>query len=349
MIDKMPARRPRVWALLGAHQGDNNQVLALAEALALPFERKNLTYNRWRHFQPWLLGATFRSLTKESRDLVSGDLPDLTISTGHRSVPVVRAIRRRSAGRTRSVHLGYPRISPVHFDLVVATAEYPVPRGPHVMQIPLALTRGPTLANERDDDQLLCPFPRPRRLLILGGPTLYWRLDPNDVLSAISQLENEAAADSGSLLVVASPRTPRVILSAAQKRLVDCQVPSLFVATDGPPNYRTVLANADAIFVTADSVAMISDAVSTGQPVSLVPIRPTRLGSAYMATIKLLMPGGRMYPRDLRHFWKEVTRCGFASFSESHLGNANGPLDLSARVAERIRGMLAGEDSVKSE
>ena len=27
----------RVWALLGPHRGDNNQVLALAEALGLPF------------------------------------------------------------------------------------------------------------------------------------------------------------------------------------------------------------------------------------------------------------------------------------------------------------------------
>jgi len=64
---------------------------------------------------------------------------------------------------------------------------------------------------------------------------------------------------------------------------------------------------------------MVSDAVSTGRTVRLVPIRPTRLGSAYMAAIHLLMPGGRMYPRDLRHFWMEVTRCGFASFSEAIL------------------------------
>jgi hypothetical protein len=31
-------RDPRIWALLGAHAGDNNQVLALAEELGLPFE-----------------------------------------------------------------------------------------------------------------------------------------------------------------------------------------------------------------------------------------------------------------------------------------------------------------------
>ena len=30
----------------------------------------------------------------------------------------------------RAVHLGYPRISPKHFDLVVPTPEYPVPDAP---------------------------------------------------------------------------------------------------------------------------------------------------------------------------------------------------------------------------
>ena len=52
----------RVWALLGPHRGDNNQVLALAEALGLPFEEKWLSYNQFRRVQPALLGATFRSV-----------------------------------------------------------------------------------------------------------------------------------------------------------------------------------------------------------------------------------------------------------------------------------------------
>ena len=44
--------RPRVWALLGPHRGDNNQVLALAEALGLPFEEKTLSYNQLRRVPP---------------------------------------------------------------------------------------------------------------------------------------------------------------------------------------------------------------------------------------------------------------------------------------------------------
>src|SRR6185437_347321 len=110
---RMPVQSPiRVWALLGSHRGDNNQILALAEALGFGFEEKPLGYNQLRRLQPALLGATFASLDSASRKLVEGQPPDLTISTGHRSVPVVRELKRRSMGRMRAVHLGYPRLSP---------------------------------------------------------------------------------------------------------------------------------------------------------------------------------------------------------------------------------------------
>ena len=105
-------QRMRVWALLGPHRGDNNQVLALAEALGLPFEEKWLRFNQLRRLQPALLGATLKSVAADARSQLEGEPPDLTISTGHRSVPVVRALRKRSGGKMRAVHLGYPRISP---------------------------------------------------------------------------------------------------------------------------------------------------------------------------------------------------------------------------------------------
>src|SRR5262252_9627040 len=82
---RMPSQPPaRVWALLGPHRGDNNQVLALARALGLPFETKKLEYNQLRRVPPSLLGPTFSSLATRSRVQVEGDAPNLTISTGLR-------------------------------------------------------------------------------------------------------------------------------------------------------------------------------------------------------------------------------------------------------------------------
>src|SRR5439155_15475663 len=123
------------------------------------FEEKTLSYNQLRRVPPRWLGATFASVVADARSQIEGEPPDLTISTGLRSVPVVRELKRRSAGRTRTVHLGYPRISPRHFDLVVPTPEYPVPDAPNVLRIPFALTPHGAKAIEQSDRDLLKAYP----------------------------------------------------------------------------------------------------------------------------------------------------------------------------------------------
>ena len=275
----MPQHSPaRVWALLGPHRGDNNQILALAEALGLPFEEKVLSYNQLRRIPAGLLGATFASVDAGCRKLIEGEPPDLTISTGLRSVPVVRELRRRSGGKTRSVHLGFPRISPKHFDLVVPTPEYPVPDAPNVMRIPFALTPHAARPVEQSDRDLLNAYPRPRRLFLVGGPTLYWELPVEQMTTALQDLLDAARKEGGSVLTVGSPRTPVELLAAIRQTLEASSVPFLFEPGDGPPAYPALIEAADEIFVTADSVAMAADAVMTGKPVGLVPIAKSGLG-----------------------------------------------------------------------
>jgi len=331
----------KVWAILGARAGDNNQVLALAEALGMPFEVRELSYNRWRHLGPRILGATFRSLTRASRAMVSGDPPDLTISTGHRSVPVVRALRRRAKDRTRTIHIGYPRISPANFDLVIATPEYPVADHPNLLRIPFALTRRRRVKGEPTD--FVDAYPAPRRLLILGGPSLYWALRPSAVQSALDRLLEMAARDRGSVVVAASPRTPLRLLSHVRSMLGGATAPTLLVPVEGRPSYAALLERADSIFVTADSVAMVSDAIASGKPVGLIPIEPTLGGRLVMAVSDRLRPGKRMYPRDLRFFWRSLVEQGLAGTVDEPVRGQ--PPDLNRLVAERARAVLTHRSS----
>ena len=328
----------KIWAILGAHRGDNNQVLALAEALGLPFERKELTFNHLRHFQPRLLGATLRSLKRELRQAIAGEVPDLTISTGHRSVPVVQALRRRSAGKLRSVHVGYPRISPGDFELVVATPEYPIPDHPNLMRIPFALTR--RRSDELPDQEFLETYPAPRRLLILGGPTLYWRIPPDEVLGGLGELLQRASRDGGSVLVVGSPRTPRRMLARIKALLTKSQAPAALVPIDGPPAYCSLLAAADSLFVTADSVAMVSEAIATGRPVGLIPLRPTVGGRLIMRLLDRLRPGHRVPPRDLRYFWEALANDSLVGTLDAPRGG--GAPDVNGTLAKRVEALLSG-------
>ncbi len=329
----------RVWALLGPHRGDNNQILALAEALGLPFEEKNLRYNQLRRLQPALLGATLRSVAADARAQLEGDPPDLTISTGHRSVPAVRALRERSGGRMRAVHLGYPRIAPAHFDLVVPTPEYPVPDAPNVLRVPFALS--PLAAKPRSDPaelELLRQLPGPRRLFVLGGPTLYWELPQEEMLGALERLLAIAAERGGSVLAIGSPRTPANLLDAVERRLHRADVPTFMAPREGKPSYPSMVEAADEIYVTADSVAMVADAVNTRKPVGIIPIGKSALGRVAIGLADRLRPGKRLFPRDLRYFWGSLGDHGFLGTIDEP--RASNPPDFTELVAKRVRQLL---------
>jgi mitochondrial fission protein ELM1 len=300
-----------IWALLGARAGDNDQIIALAEALGLPFTIKQLSYNGLHRLGPRLLRASTASLTAESRKLIlSEPPPDLTISGGHRSVPVVQALRQRSGGRTRSVHVGFPRITPANFDLVIATSQYPAADHPKLLRIPFALTAAGVLGHPRAADPLLLALPSPRRLLLVGGPNIYWKLDEQALEARLAALIEDAQRDGGSIIVSTSPRTPPKVEQAMYAALDASPVPTLLAKPKQPPAYPALLAAADSIHVTADSVAMVSDAIWTGKPMALVPVTANSLGKAVASAMSRLRPGKPLYPQDLRSFWRAMAELG---------------------------------------
>jgi mitochondrial fission protein ELM1 len=314
--------------MLGARPGDNEQVIALAEALGLPFEVKRLRFNPLCHLGPRILGRSTISLMKSSRaSLFREEPPDLTISAGHRSVPAVQALRNRSS--TRSVHMGFPRISPSHFDLVVATPQYPIADHPNLIRLPCALTRA--AVSPFSEEPMLASLPQPRGLLVVGGPTLFWNLDEEALLGALNDMLDRAALAGGSVMVTTSPRTPAAIARKIKDTLAAAEAPSLLTAPGKPPAYGSLLGAAESILVTADSVSMVSDAIWTEKPMSLVPIEKSVLGRAYFTLMDLLRPGHPVYPQDLRFFWRAIQGVP-ASAAE----------DQVQAVLKRVRGLLHG-------
>src|SRR5690349_6020048 len=94
-IARWPMReRPLVWLLMGTRAGDNNQLLALAEALDWPFEARHVDFNQLRRFPPFRKGLAI--VARRSRELISPPWPDLVIGVGYGSVPVARHIREQS-------------------------------------------------------------------------------------------------------------------------------------------------------------------------------------------------------------------------------------------------------------
>ena len=143
----------KLWVLLGRKAGDNAQVLALAEAVGLPFEEKHIHARPWEIVPHLLLGPTLAGIDTRASSPLAPPWPDLVISAGRRNEPVARGSGRQAGGAVRLVHVGRPWAPPAIWDLIVTTPQYFVPDAPNVLQIPCrcAGSRGPRWTRRQAD------------------------------------------------------------------------------------------------------------------------------------------------------------------------------------------------------
>jgi mitochondrial fission protein ELM1 len=323
---------PRIWVLLGPRTGDNNQALALAEALGLPFETRTLAYNALQALSVWL-PPTAATLDRESRGHLQPPWPDLVIAIGRRSVPVARWIKRQNQGRTKLVRIGHPRIDPTLFDLVITTRQYPVPPGENVLLLPLAMSRfttPPELA--LDEVEWFAGPPQPLRLLAIGGATKYWALSAERVAEAVNTLQQR----EGSLVVATSRRTDPAVTEAVREVLS----PSSRLVDGAFPRFPVLLNEADEIFVTGDSVSMLSEAILTGKPVGLVPIEQDDKGRRKLGKVPQ-EAGQDARRRDLRRFWNYLQDEQLIGTVEAPVAaKIENPVETAARAVRELLGDL---------
>jgi len=310
-----------VWVLLGRRTGDNSQLLRLAEALGRSFRSIELSYNALHLIPPRLLGATLSTLAPESKRQIRPRWPDLILGIGYRSVPVALAIQKLSGGKTKLVRLGNPRLDPKHFDLVITTEQYAVPGGPNVIRLPVGIPTSVPVDPTEQEAEWLAHLPRPHRLLLIGGDTFMWTLCPE----AVARAAKDIAHKGGSVIPVSSPRSNREVIATTGPHL------------DNPPRYPVLLADADEIYVTGDSVSMISDAVTTGKPVGIIPPERTATGRLLYA---FAGAAGRSVPvRDIQRFINSVLDQGLAGTVE-HPRSASSRPDASEIASSAIRKLL---------
>ncbi|MGK2913436.1 MAG: mitochondrial fission ELM1 family protein, partial [Porticoccaceae bacterium] len=287
---------PRVWVLLGRHEGDNKQLLALAEALGWPYQTRQLVFKEGPTVPPWVQGASLLRLDRGRSEPLIAPWPDLVLAAGGRSAPVARWIRRRSGGAARLVHLGRPRAPLKAFDLVVTTPQYRLPARENVLHNVLPLNRPLSQQTERAVAawrQRLASLPRPWIALLVGGNSSSCVLSEETARQLRAQAAALVRRRGGSLLIATSPRTPAAAadILLADSLLADSELPGLryrWRANDPNNPYSAFLELADEFVVTGDSASMIADACAGGRPVRYVALpRPT--------------PRRRLYPVALLH------------------------------------------------
>lgn len=333
--ERRPARKPLVWLLMGSRAGDNNQLLALAGALGWPFVEKRIAFNQLRRIPFLRRGLTI--VADESQPLIEPPWPDLVIGVGYGSVPVARFIREQSDGRTKLVHIGNPRERLDDFDLQITTPQYARDAAANMLELPFpignpALSAWPTQA----EIEWLRDFPRPRRLIAIGGPARFWELDHRALGRAIRSIRQKRP--HGSLIVAVSARTRPAtrqflgtLLSGPRETIVERF-----------PSFGTLLAQSDEIHVTADSVSMLSEAILSGKPVGMIPIRHSFRG--LLNSWLWERPSGRPSLPNFPNFWNLLRDRALVGTVE--LPIASQVCDTVERAASAVRNLLAPGERV---
>ena len=342
----MTEGKPLIWVLLGSRPGDNNQALALAEELGLPFETKQLSYAKFGGYdlgriKPSRLGASLLSLDKAAKAGIRPPWPDLVIGVGRRSVPVARYIRKKSGGRTKLVRVGNPRVDPKLFDLVITTPQYPVPPADNVLLLPLAMSRFAKPPEPADEEAAFLKQMGQFRLFAIGGPTRFWGLPEEALVKHLAKAEFLTNRTPYSVVVATSRRTPPGLVQRIREMARGS--PHMAVV-DGPtPRFAVLLNAADQIFVTGDSVSMISEAVLTGKAVAIIPIEQDEEGLLELGPTPRER-GSDADRRDLRRFWNYLIEQGMVGTIDDYPKAAATIPNPNAIAAEAVRKLLGDAD-----
>ncbi len=262
--------------------GLKSQALGVAEAAGLTPDFRPLSFRQpWRHiptnfwFNPrWAAGA----------ELFAAPLPPVVIGAGGAGARVAASLRSANVG---AVAIQHPRMALSRFDAVLAGRHDGI-EGPNVIVTRTALHRvtQARLAAEREVwAPRLAHLQRPLAAVLLGGSNGRYRFEAAQAQLLAAQLANVARQGAG-LMITPSRRTAPEVLAILRETLVPLGAWIWDFTGENP--YFGMLACADAIIATADSVSMVSEAVATSAPVFLarLPGKSARIGAFMDALVK---------------------------------------------------------------
>jgi mitochondrial fission protein ELM1 len=256
------------WVVTEGYIGLENQALGVAEALALDPVMKTVAARQpWRSLPPraWIGAVGFRALV--------GDLappwPDVVVSCGGQAALASYLVRRASGGRTFTIHMQKPALPARDFDVLVVPKHDGL-NGPNVIATEGAVHRV-TKAKLAESAGRFAPryarLPAPRVAVLIGGSNNRYRLTAERMRLLAGQLAALANGGAGLMITPSrrtEPEAARILGDALAGLRAD-----IWDGTGENP-YFGLLALADAILVTRDSVSMTSEAIFTGKPVHVI-------------------------------------------------------------------------------
>lgn len=271
MVDNKLAKDLTVWVLADSRVGNLNQAIALAEKMGLNYELKHLEYNCFGKLPNCLLALSPIHVKKGwlSSLGATGKYPDVIISSGRRTASIASYLKYKSGNKIKIIQIMHPNLLFSHFDLVILPYHDTIKKNAvNIVQVTGALNNIPDKIFA-SNNELHKNYPSLGRFIavIIGGNSKHYDFSKNGAKEFAEILSNIAKNQQYTLFVSFSRRTP-----GGAKQMIKNNLPSSAIIydpleeRDKPNPYLSMLATADYIIATADSISMCSEAASTGKP-----------------------------------------------------------------------------------
>jgi mitochondrial fission protein ELM1 len=261
--------QPIIWALTDDRIGNVNQVLGVAESLGIPFERKEIRYNKHASLPNIIRGKTLLGIDLQNSTPLTPPWPDIVIAAGRKSAPVSRYIKHKSGGKTKLIQLMWPGFPSSDFDLIATPQHDKIKPGGNVINTIGAANRinSDVLRNHYDKwQEKFAHLPSPKVALLIGGNTKKGDFTGQHAYDLVNKIAQFFKDKPGSLLITNSRRTSEQTTKILQEGIKTENYFHDWRSGNENPFFG-YLAVCDAIIASGDSVSMCSEACSTGKPV----------------------------------------------------------------------------------
>lgn len=290
-----------VLILKDGKSGHENQSLAIKQWIE-DWQRKNPSYElrikeinlAYRSkYHRYLLAAVFRILKPFIRgrihwlrfflqesglEILFSSYADFVIGTGSSLLPLVVLLGQENRARKIiSMRPSFPFVGS-DFDLVILADHDKALRTGRVIRSPLM----PSVIDKETQEQYGSTIqsrvkkPGPYWGILVGGSSVSFNMDDDKVLRDIQKIIQRATERKVSLLITTSRRTSAYLTKAINKALNQSQCLGLFIDASIDQQAGVVpgfLGLSEHVFVSEESVAMISESILSGCPTHLIRCR----------------------------------------------------------------------------
>ena len=256
-------RKLKALLLTEGMHGMISQVEGMAKALNTEYSHKIV-----RLSFPWnLIPPKFTPISqivlKDKIYLNEGEIPDLIISCGRKSV-IPSILLKKKNPNIFTIHIQNPKVDSKNFSAVIIPMHDSY-YGSNVFRSEGAIHY---ITNEEINaaKDYLADKIKSKKIIsiILGGPNKYYSFSSNQLIEIFNSIKHFFISKGYEAIIVPSLRTPKTIIELAKKEMSKF---GYVVDSVDKQAYLSAYALATYIIVTCDSISMISEASASGKPI----------------------------------------------------------------------------------